>query len=82
MNIIRFTVALLMLLALGGCASTSSPSKNVKTEPSLSDKYVHAVNESNRNRASSVHWVNYPTDEEVAKRLAKKPDDTDDSDAK
>lgn len=79
MNIIRFTAALLLILVLSGCASSGSTTKNANTEPSLNDKYVHAINEGNRARVSSVHWVNYPSDEEVARRLKKNTDDTDDS---
>lgn len=76
MNIIRLTALLLLLSALSGCASSGS---TTKTEPSLSDRYVHAINQSNRNHASSVIWVNYPSDEEVARRVSTGPDDQEDS---
>lgn len=71
MNIIRFTAALLLISALCGCASSSTGTSNLKTEPTLRDKYVHAVNESNRSHAASVIWLYYPSDAEVERRMAK-----------
>lgn len=79
MNIIRFTAAVLLILAVSGCANNSSLAKKPNPNPSMNDKYVHAINTSNRSRVSHVIWVNYPSDDEVAKRFGVEKDDSKDS---
>lgn len=82
MHIIRLTSLLLLFLVLSACASSGGSTNSAKAEPSLRDQYVHAVNQGNRSRMSTVLWVNYPTDEQISRRLsvdtssAESPDST------
>jgi len=70
----RFSLIALLALGVAACAATPDANHSQR-EPGLQDKYVHAINQNARSRAASVYWVNYPTDEEVAKRLKADDDD-------
>lgn len=83
MHTIRLATVLMLFSLLSACASSGSTPKAGNTDPSLRDKYIHAINEGNRSSMSTVRWVNYPSDEEIARRLnvdtdsAKAADDSD-----
>lgn len=76
MKIARFSLIVLLALGLSACA-TSQDLNYADKKPGLKEKYVYAINRDAQSRATTVYWVNYPTDEEVAERFGVESEDDD-----
>ncbi len=66
MKFARFTLVLLLALASVACAGPTTVA-DLGRKPTLTERYVHAVNKANRGRPGDVVWVHYPSEEAIAR---------------
>jgi hypothetical protein len=64
-------IAIVPVLAVAVSACATAPSTGGGAEPDLSSKYIHAVERAATQRATTVLWVNPPSNEQVAERLGR-----------
>ena len=72
---IAFVPALPIVLALTVSACATAPNPGDGAEPDLASKYIHAVERAATQRATTVLWLNPPTNEQVAQRLGRDSED-------
>ncbi|MEJ2534027.1 MAG: hypothetical protein P8008_00745 [Gammaproteobacteria bacterium] len=64
-------IAFVPVLALAVSACATAPSTGDGAEPDLASKYIHAVERAASQRATTVLWLNPPSNEQVAERLGR-----------
>ncbi len=72
MKLLQFMLILLLAAMLGACQTTAE--QQALAPADLKTKYMNAVQSDAEKRATRIYWIQAPSNEEIAARLAENSD--------